>query len=390
MKILFVSPVLPYPLISGGRIRAYNLLRNISQQHEITLFTFLRDNEEKYISEVEKICHKVIYVRRRNIWSLFNLFLTAFSPFPLLMISYFSLKARKLLKEELLNNYDLISSETFYVLLSLLGVKKPPLVLAEHNIEYLVFRKYIDKKNLLLKPFLYFDLLKLIFWEKYYWKRSEKLIAVSTEDKKIMEKISFRKVVLIPNGIDRDFFEKIKKQKQKNPLVIFVGNFSWLPNSDAVNFLVKEIWPKIYQRIPNAKLLIVGKNPSMSLAELIKKTEGVVLKENIEDIRDIFSIADVLIAPLRLGRGTRYKILESMAAGVSVVTTPLGIEGIDLQSGKHVLVGSDENDMVEKTIELLENKTLNNNISKAAQKLVFERYDWYNIAKDLNKIYREI
>jgi len=390
MKILFISPVLPYPLISGGRIRAYNLLKNISQQHTVTLFTFLRKNEEQHIPEVEKICHKVIYVRRRNIWSFINLVLTAFLPFPLLMVSYFSLAARKLLKNELLNNYDLISSETFYVLSSLLGLKKPPLVLTEHNIEYLVFRKYIDRKTFLLKPLLQLDLSKLVFWEQHYWRKVDKLIAVSGEDKKIIEKVSSRKVLLVPNGIDKDFFERTKKQRRMQKTAIFVGNFSWLPNSDAATFLVKEIWPKIYQKIPSAKLLIIGKNASIFLKEIIKKTKGVILKENVEDIRNILAVADVLIAPLRLGRGTRYKILESMAAGVCVVTTSLGIEGIEARPGKHVLIGDNEQEIALRAIELLENKDLNNKMSKVAQRFVFERYNWENIGKGLNKIYHEI
>lgn len=391
MKILMLTPYLPYPLLSGGQIRTYNLLKNLAPKHEITLFSFIREKREiEYVSELLKYCRAVKTIQRRKAWDWKNIVLAAFTPYPFLVSIYLSLSLKRLISQELAKNkYDLIHAETFYVMPNL-PKTKVPILLVEQTIEYLVYQNFVKNFNFLpLKPLLYFDVAKIQLWEKYYWRKAARLATMSEEDKRIVKKsLHGSQVDIVANGVDFQFFNETIIKKPDKPTVLFVGNFKWLPNKDAALFLTKEIWPIIKRRIPQARLWIVGKNPTPEIKALTK--DDIKIDEKIEDIRDAFGQASVLLAPIRNGRGTKYKVLEAMATGLPVVTTPLGIEGIEGKEGKEVLVAEGAEGLAKQTIKLLENQTLGENIAKKARSLVKEKYNWQIISRQLDKIYRAL
>ncbi len=391
MKILMLTPYLPYPLLSGGQIRTYNLLKNLAFKHEITLFSFIREAKElAEIKELKKYCQEVKVIQRRKAWDWKNILLAAFTPYPFLVSIYISLSLRSLIKQELTTKkYDLIHAETFYVMPNLPKTQLP-ILLVEQTIEYLVYQNFVSNLNFWpIKPLLYFDVAKIQFWEKYYWRKAARLATMSELDKKIVEEsVKKTPVDVVANGVDFSFFNQIKIKKRKEPTVLFVGNFKWLPNKDAALFLVKEVWPLIKTQMPLAKLWIVGKNPSREIKSL--GTKDIKIDEQIEDIREAFGSASVLLAPIRNGRGTKYKVLEAMATGLPVVTTPLGIEGIEAKAGNEVLVGKEPAILAKQTVKLLKNKELGERIAKKAKKLVKEKYNWKKISQDLDKIYQEL
>src|SRR3990167_10622501 len=161
MKILVISSYLPYPLFSGGHIRLYNLIKNLSNDNEITLICEKRDFQtEEDVEKVEKICKKVITVKRKKQWSAPNILKTGFSTDPFLLVGHKSEEMKNLIRDELVReSYDLIHVETFYVLQNIPKTSLPK-VLVEHNIEYLVYKKYSDLASPLLRPLLYIDVLK--------------------------------------------------------------------------------------------------------------------------------------------------------------------------------------------------------------------------------------
>lgn len=389
MKILMLTPYLPYPLFSGGQIRTYNLLKNLADRHEITLFSFIRREEEKkHIPELKKYCSQVAVFQRRPAWNWRNILLAGFTPFPFVMIAtYFSLSVRRAIAQELKSHsYDLIHAEPFYMMPNIPTTEIPTL-LVEQTIEYLVYKKYVDDfPYKLLKPFLYFDVLKLKFWEEYYWRRATGLVAMSEEDKKIMVRAAPNKTIdVVANGVDIDFFTKTKIKRPQAPTVLFVGNFKWLPNKDAAKFLTYEIWPKIKKEIPQAKLWIVGRNPTPEILSLTRQKD--VVGGEIDDIRKAFGRASVLLAPIRNGRGTKYKVLEAMATKLPVVSTPLGIDGIDARDKKEVLVSESAEDLAKQTIKILKNPQLGNKIAASAFLLIKKKYNWKLIASNLDRIY---
>lgn len=393
MKILMITPYLPYPLVSGGQIRTYNLLKNLSLKHQITLASFVRDKKEtKYLGQLEPFCQKVIIFKRRKAWSPINILLSAITPFPFLVSIYFDPFVKSQIKSELANEqYDLIHAETFYVMPNI-PKTSAPIFLVEQVIEYLVYQRFVESLPpfaFVIKPFLFLDVFKIKWWERHYWRKAKRLAAMSADDQKFIRNFDQSLTVdVVANGVDIEYFAKTKRQNSAQPTVLFVGNFKWLPNRDATKFLVKEIWPKISEKIKNAKLWIVGRNPP---ADIIRFRSGDILVDgHVEDIRTAYGKSNVILAPIRNGRGTKYKILEAMATKTPIVATELAIEGINIENGQHALIAETSDSLAQKTVEILKKPTLGEKLAQFAYLLVAKDYNWKKISEDLDRIYKEV
>lgn len=393
MKILMITPYLPYPLVSGGQIRTYNLVKNLSKKHKITLVSFIRDSREKiYLSNLKPYCNSILIYQRRKAWSPVNIILAAITPYPFLVSIYLSLSLRRDIKQLIAEkNFDLIHAETFYVMPNI-PKTNVPIYLVDQVIEYLVYQRFVEGLSIWYLPvklLLKLDVLKIKFWEKHYWGRAKRLAAMSQEDKEFIGNTSPKlKVDVIANGVDIDYFSQTKKEKQKQPTVLFVGNFKWLPNRDAAMFLVTEIWPQIIKMVPSARLWIVGKNPTKNLAKY--ESESIKVDETVEDIRMAYGKSDILLAPIRNGRGTKYKILEAMATKTPIVGTPLATEGIDIKDKVHAYIAKDARTLAQCTSKLLNNRQESEKLAQNAYELVAKDYSWIRISQNLDKVYRQV
>ena len=394
MKILMVSSYLPFPLLSGGNIRLYNLLKLLSKKHKITLICEKRSNQtEKDIQEVEKICEKVITVERKKQWSIENIVKTGFSLNPFIITGHQSKEMTWEIKKELeKENFDLIHVETFYVMGNLPKVSIP-VVLVEHNIEYLAYRRFVDNTNFFIKPLLLLDVLKLKKKEEYYWSKADKLVAVSKIEKNLMIR---QDVVVVPNGVDLDKFkfqEAESKFLEKQKRILFIGDFKWMQNRDAVSFIIKEIWPEIKSKVKNQKskidikLWIVGRNMPKSIKNLTNDKNVIFDDNNQDQTQEIYEKSFLLLAPIRIGAGTSYKILEGMASGTAVITTSLGIEGLGVKNNTHVLASDDVETLADNVENLLMNKALYEKLTKNAREYVEKNYNWEEIARKLDEVY---
>ncbi|KKP48363.1 MAG: Glycosyl transferase, family I [Candidatus Woesebacteria bacterium GW2011_GWA1_33_30] len=386
-------PFLPIDQMSGGQTRWYHLIKHLSEKHEITLMSLIKDEEEReYLPQIEKYCKKVyVFKRPKSPWTFRNLFLTLISFNPLVVIRNLSLEERAVIKHELASHkYDLIHAETFYVMPHI-PKTKIPIILVEPTIEYSVYQHYVDNEvNALLRPIYMFDVIKLKFWEKFYWKRAERLFAVSEDDKMVMQgEIPDIDVGVISNGVDLDFFESKKVVKKSPPRILYHGNFKWMQNVEAVNLLVHEIWPKVKSEIKEVKLWISGRNIPPEIVEYSKKDKDIEVTESIEDNRDAYKGSTLLVTPIRGPGGTRLKVLEAMASGLPVVSTPVGVAGLGIVEGKEALVSSNMDDLANMVIDLLKNKAKAERIGKAGKEFVKINFDWKGIVAKLNNVYDE-
>jgi glycosyltransferase involved in cell wall biosynthesis len=394
MKILMLTPYLPYPLLSGGQIRTYNLLKKLADKHEITLFALIKDDSERaHIAELEKYCAKVqVFNRSKKPFTLTNVFKALFSSYPFLVIRNHAPQTIHAIEKELReNHYDLIHAETFYMMPHLPKTSIPT-ILVEQTIEYLGYESYAKKTPFFLKPFLDVDIKKIRRWETYYWEKCDQLIVMSNDDKKfIAEKISDpSKIEVVSNGVDIEWFDQKKRVLPTRPTILSVGTFNWLPNVEAVNFLVKQVWPKIKQLVKNAQLMIVGNNPTSQVFAFEKTDPQIRVIGRIPDIRDAFKESHVLVAPVFSGKGTRYKILEAMACGTPVVATTIAVEGLDVQNGIHVMTSNTAEGLAELTAEVLQNPKLWKSLSQTGYQFVMEQYNWNVISKRLDHIYQQL
>ena len=397
MKILMLTPYLPYPPSSGGQVRSYNLIKNLAQDHQITLFSLIKDNNElKYIKELEKFCRKVkVFKRPGKPWTLRNILRTGFGLYPFLVIRNLVPKEKEAVEKELnQNDYDLIHAETFYVMPHI-PKTKVPILLVEQTIEYQVYQHYVQSKSFwLLKQLLNIDVAKIRFWETKFWQKANKVVAVSESDKKKMQSlVKGLDVDVVPNGAGEDLVSLWQKNKKIDKIIVlFQANFLWLQNTEAAIDLVKNIFPLIKKKLPQAVCRIVGQEAYKKLASI--KGEGIEIidlsNDDIEGVKKAYHQATVFLAPLKGPGGTRLKILGAMAAGVPVVTTPVGIEGIDAKDGVQVLVRQSEKELAEAVVELIKNKKLYQKISQAARILIEKTYTYKAIAAVLDRIYRQV
>lgn len=389
-----VSSYLPYPLFSGGHIRLYNLLKQLSKRHEVTLICEMRDSQkESDIKEVSKFCKKVSTVRRNAQWSAKNIINTGFSFYPFLLVGHKNQAMREKIIDALKSDtFDVIHVETFYVMHNLPPTSLP-IVLTEHNIEYLVYERFTKRAPLFIRPLLTIDVLKMKYWETLFWRKVTKLIAVSDDEKSVMKGMD---VAVIPNGVDLQQFKfrpTRSHRKSKEKRLLFIGDFKWVQNRDAVLWLLSDIWPKIVKEAGKEEdiklsLWIVGKNMPQQIREMIHDENVIFDQEASSSTEEIFKQASLLVAPIQVGGGTSFKILEAMATGVPVVTTTLGIEGIKAKNGEEVLIGKDAESIASHVITILQTNTLYERITTQARRLIEEMYNWEKIVRKLEAVYQ--
>lgn len=392
MKVLMLTPYLPYPLLTGGQTRSYNLIKRLSKLgHEITLFCLTKNqSERKYVPELQKYCTDVqVFSRSEKPWMLENVLRTGFSFYPFLVIRNWATGEKEAIEKKLQEEkFDLIHAETFYVMPHI-PKTSVPILLVEQTIEYLVYRHFADVNRLFfLKPLLHLDVGKMKHWEVKYWQKAKKVAAMSEEDKKIMtDEVPSLDVDIVPNGVDAKFFNTPVRKRWKTPIILYLGNFTWLQNREAADILVRVIWPQIKKELSDAKLWIIGKSAQSFFSSLSSKDIRV---EEVEDVREVYQEASLLVAPIFGEGGTRYKNLESFASGLPVVTTSIGIRGTKARNGQEVIVKDDPSDIAKAAIDILQNSLLYKRLAENAKKMVQENYDWDSIARKLSSIYETL
>ena len=395
MKILMLTPYLPFPDSSGGQIRSYNLIKDLSKKHDITLFSLIKDDsEKKYVSELEKYCKKVrVFKRSKSPWTLRNILLTGFGPYPFLVIRNLSPVEREAVKEEINKvKYDLIHAETFYVMPHI-PKTKIPILLVEQTIEYLVYKHYVQGiKNILLQLMLSIDVAKLRFWETSFWKKADGVVAVSDVDKTEMRKlVPNLEVGLVPNGVNLNFFKVKTSWTSKNPRMLFVANFKWLQNVEAAKILLDEVFPLVYKVDPNVRVWIVGQHIPAEIKS--RKSENILIDDLREDdqegIRNAYFEASVFVSPLKGPGGTRLKHFGAMAANLPLITTTVGAEGLGAKDNKEVIVEDDPQSIADAVLKVLAEPGVAATIAKNARDLVERRYSWYKMSVYLDRIYED-
>lgn len=393
MKILMLTPYLPYPTNSGGQIRSNNLIKHLSKKHEITLCSLIKNEaDEQYVKNLKPYCKNVyVFKRPSKPWTLSNILRTGFSTLPFLVVRNYSPDEKKALPQIIAEgNFDIIHAETFYVSPHI-PQTNVPVVLVDQTIEYQVYEHYVKNFRMpAMRPLLYIDVLKIKYWESYFWKKAARVVAVSDRDAEIMRQtVSHLRVDVVPNGVGDDFTQNVPLHFSKT--LLFMGNFAWLQNSEAAEILAKEVFPQIKAKIKDAKLVIAGQFTE-KIGNL--KGEGIEIKDiavdDIKSVQHYYHTCGVLVTPLYGPGGTRLKILSAMSSRLPVVTTKVGITGINATDGENVLMGETPEDLANLTIKILEDQKLYKSIADNARKFVEDNYFYEAIADRLDNIYEEV
>jgi len=396
MKILMLTPYLPYPPSSGGQVRTYNLLKYLSRNNQITLISLYKfDQEKKYLKPLQKFCQEIHLCKRpEKPWQLKNIFRAIFSNKPFLIVRNYSTEAYKVLKKLLsTQKYDVIHAETFYIMPHLPQTQIPT-VLVEQTIEYKVYQHFVHSLPVFIRPFFYLDIVKLIRWERYYWRKANLVATVSEADRAEIKKLEPQiNPAIVPNGAGDEMLTlKLINKDLTKPKLLFLGNFFWLQNVEAATYLITKIYPKLQTRLKNFQLLIAGQNAKNKLGEITKPNLQIidVKTDDIETVKQLYKNATLFVSPIYGPGGTRLKILAAMASGLPIVSSATGIAGLDLKAGRDVLLADTVEEFVEQIYQILKDKPRFEKIQKNAYSLVRQKYSWQVIAQNLERVYHKI
>lgn len=387
-----ISPYLPYPPVSGGRVRTYNLIKSLKDEWDITLVCFVKPNElTTDIDYLNEFCADIHTFPRRGAPSLFELLkMTLSSLRPIYQQIHTSKLAQNTIRTLLQHNhYDVIHVESYYMMQNL-PVTKVPLLLSETNIEFLAMKRLAPYSRDLLRRIIFeIDWRKQKRQEKKEWKISNLCTMVSDVDASLASNIEPQvKFDVVPNGVESEFVE-YKINEIMGAQIVFIGNYHGMPNIDAAIFLVKEIFPLVKREVPLATLLIVGQDPTREVLDLAKEP-GVRVTGFIEDIRPLIAESAIVACPIRFGSGTRIKILQAMALGKSVVSTHVGCEGLDVRDKIDLLIADGANDFARAIISCLTNQELRTRLGQNAKEIVRKHYLWHKSALKLSDCYMSI
>lgn len=388
MRILWVKAGGLLPPDTGGRIRSFNILRQLARHHEVTLFSFHDTKEDAAQRPLDQLFHRLVCVplalpAKRRPAELLNYAAGFFSSEPYNLTKY----CRPEVKGQL---DDLIRRETYDVVvcdfLMAAGVipwsSRTPKVLFAHNVEAAIWRHhYRAARNPVWKAIAWREMKRMEAAERKYLTAAHHVFAVSLNDRECFgEFLSPNRITVIPTGVDVESFKPYPTEEDPLSLV-FTGSMDWLPNEDAVLYLVNQILPLVRQQFPQVSLSIVGRNPSATVRTLAARDSRLQVTGTVPDIRPFLACGAVVVVPLRIGGGTRLKIFEAMAMEKAIVSTTLGAEGLPVQDGENILLADTPSDFAASVTCLLRDTGLRTRMGMSARRLVEKDFSWEDVAR---------
>lgn len=396
MKILVVTTKSPYPLFEGRALRTYNLIRQATLTHEVHLLSFVQTPEDLAgLEHMRTLCPVVESEKLYFDGSRWPLVRDAarelFSRAPLPVVKYrtAAMRARmgRLLAE---HAYDLVHLDMLHLAdyQDLCG--DVPVVLGEHNVEHVILQRRADTETRLLqRTYLRYQAAKLKRYEAQACRRAHHVVSVSDLDTAQLQALApGAPVTTVPNGVDTSFFCAQGTPRQPDQLV-FVGGFTWFPNLDAIRHFCEDILPRLLQARPSVRLTVIGHSPDSPAVRELAAHPQVTLTGLVDDIRPYVDAAAAYIVPLRIGGGTRLKILDALAMSKAIVSTSVGCEGLAVTDGQNILVADGPEAFAEAVLQVLREPTLARSLGQQGRALVEQRYDWAAVARDLMAVYSQ-
>jgi glycosyltransferase involved in cell wall biosynthesis len=398
MKILFVPKEFPHGKVIGGPILIYNRIKYLSKNHFVGMASFIKEDDRQYLDTLKPYLYEIElmpYPLKHNFikksWDFF------FSNIPYYLCPYKSTRMRQLIgKMTYKTGYDVVISE--YSMVAQYLYKNPHLnprtkrVMSCHECYTIARKKVRDFYGPFSREGLkaIFQLYRLEKYEFSMYRSADKVLVLTPQEKEGM--LSYAPdldIEVVPHGTDTDFFTPVKEKSNESALA-FLGNYPHDPNRDAVMHFIIDMWPSIKQAIPQVKFYVIGRGPTQDILDKAKEDPDIIVTGQVDDVRDYLKMANVFVAPIRLGKGFRGKILEAMSMAIPVVTTSLGAEGISTVDMENIAIADDINIFIQKTIKLLKEAELARKIGDNGRDLIVNNYSYQKGAKILEDVLNKV
>ena len=395
MRILWLKTELLHPVDKGGKIRTYNMLKELKRDHHVS-YLALDDGSASTEArhEASEYCNELICIphRQREKFSpgfYAELLLNLTSRLPYAIKKYESAGMRKeILERGRQGSVDVVICDFLAPAINVPRELSCPTILFQHNVEAMIWKRHFEvQENPIKKNYLHTQWRKMVKFEREMCRSFNSVVAVSVEDREQMkEEYGASEVFDVPTGVDTDFFTASGREDVNPHNVVFTGSMDWLPNEDGIRYYTEQILPIIRQSIPDASLTVVGRNPYPSLIELSKKDSLISVTGRVEDVRPYMEGAAVYIVPLRVGGGTRLKIFEAMAMGKAIVSTTIGAEGLPVRDGVELRIADTPETFAAIVVELLKNPQMASDMGRQASEIVRAKFGWSGVAQRFTEI----
>jgi sugar transferase (PEP-CTERM/EpsH1 system associated) len=389
MKILIIDEEFPYPLDTGKRIRSFNLARALSCNHEISYLAYGQVGSAGYEQlggqNLRPIAVDPPDRRQSGLKFYFRLLLNLLSPYPYIVSSHYTDRFAAQLQEIVeTGQIDCILCEWSPYAIFLRDLKGPKRIIVAHNVESAIWRGYEAKEN---NPFrrLYIAIQsrKVAAFESECFGWAEGATAVSEADADLLRRYApGYDIEVVENGVDIDYFRPQIRGVNEDMLV-FTGSMDWRPNQDAAIFFAHEIFPILRQRRPSLNIFFVGRRPGRKIRELAR-IPGFYVTGTVDDVRPYIAEAAVYVVPLRIGGGSRLKILEAMSMKKAVVSTAVGAEGLRVCDGENIIIRDDPQGFADAILACIDDKALAARIGESGMETVHRYYRWDELGKKLS------
>jgi glycosyltransferase involved in cell wall biosynthesis len=394
VRILVFAPYPPYPPRFGGATRVWHLVRALAREHQVTLLCFASAAEDAALGPVRAVCEAVhtepyparADSRAKRLYQLRSLLGRPYSYY----VNYSPAMAAALQRLLASGRYDIAQLE-FGDVAPFYPVRGSALrVLDEHNIEYrLLERSWQEARSPARRLYNRIEAAKLRRAELATCRGMDAILTTSDVDRAgLAPHVDGTPIRVIPNGVDTAFFTPDDRIAIEPGRLVFTGAIDYHPNTDGVLYFCAEIFPRIRASWPETSLAVVGKDPPPAVRGLAG--ERLQVTGTVPDVRPWLQTAEVVVVPLRVGGGTRLKILEALATGRAVVSTSLGCEGLEVTPGEDILLADTPAAFAEATLRCLRDPALRARLGAAGRALVERRYQWDAIGRSLGEFYWEL
>lgn len=399
MKILWVKAGKILPVDTGGKIRSYNLLRQLASRQETVLLSYYGGaRDESYESEVERHLPGAVTVHTGAPDSFarqaLDYLLRLPSSAPYAVRKFTSPEVKRLVKEwDAARRFDVAVCDFLSASLNFPAETRTPTVLFQHNVESALWQRQARHAPDVFRSVAFkIEAAKMTRYERDAVRRFRHVIAVSENDRELMSEMTgASRITVVPTGVDIKKYSSgdeaprdVEEAKSRNgPLVVFLGSMDWEPNIDGVEYFCREVWPRVLESVPEARFRVVGRDPHPRVRRLA--SESIEVTGTVPSVVEHLRAADVVVVPLRVGGGTRLKIFEAMAVGKAVVSTTVGAEGLDVTHGEDILLADDAESFSAAVTSLLRDASRRDTLGRAAAALA-ARYDWSVIARRFEEV----